>query len=128
MYGFPALPGAGTVKLASERYAETVDPDRVERAVTAAESAAFFTRHVAGRLHGVTSRAARAAACLYTVTPDSGFIVDVLAGHPHVLVASACSGHGFKHSAALGELLAARALDGAALPAPFSLVRYGATP
>ncbi len=125
MYGFPALPGADAVKLASERYAATVDPDLVDREVTPAESAEFFARHVAGRLPGVSSRRVRAAACLYTVTPDSGFIIDALPDNPDVLVASACSGHGFKHSAALGELLAARARGAAGpLAGPFSLGRY----
>ena len=45
--------------------------------------------------------------CLYTVTPDFGFVIDA---HPHcdrVIIASPCSGHGFKHSAAIGEALAA---------------------
>lgn len=125
MYGFPALPGAGAVKLASERYAATVAPDLLERDVTADESAAFFARHIAGRLHGVTPRRVGAAACLYTVTPDSGFIVDWLPDNPNVLVASACSGHGFKHSAALGEMLAAHTLDTPGSPVgPFNLSRY----
>ncbi len=124
-YGFPALPGTGTVKVASERYAAPVAPDSVERIVSAGESAAIYHRHVAGRLRGVRPECMRAAACLYTVTPDAGFIVDHLPDKPGVLVASACSGHGFKHSAALGELLAARALSQTVpLPEPFGLARY----
>ena len=114
-YGFPALNGTTAVKIASERYAAPTDPDRVDRVVAVTESAAIFARHVQGRLRGVSATTRRASACLYTVTPDSGFLVD---SHPEmqsVLVASACSGHGFKHSAALGEMLAARAV-GAGIP------------
>ncbi|GHC99981.1 hypothetical protein GCM10007320_57040 [Pseudorhodoferax aquiterrae] len=37
-------------------------------------------------------------------------IVDAPPGLPAVLFASACSGHGFKHSAGLGEALAERLL------------------
>ena len=48
----------------------------------------------------------KAAACLYTVTPDSRFVIDRLPSSPNVIVASPCSGHGFKHSAAIGESLA----------------------
>ena len=48
--------------------------------------------------------------CLYTVAPDFGFLLDVLPGHGNVVVASPCSGHGFKHSAAVGECAAALAL------------------
>lgn len=120
IYGFPALDGAGSLKLATERYRATVAPDAVERQVSAAESAGFHARHVAGWLDGVRPEATRAAACLYTVTPDSGFIVDTLPGLPAVLVASACSGHGFKHSPALGELLAGRALAASAAADPAS--------
>ena len=73
-------------------------------------------------MHGVGAGAARAAACLYTVSRDSGFIVDEVDG---VVVASPCSGHGFKHSAGLGEALAARACGaGPALDA-FRLARFG---
>ena len=108
-YGFPALPGSATVKLATEQYAGTVDPDAVDRTVHPAEPAAMFDGHIASRLRGVTAACARSATCLYTVTPDRGFVVDTLPGRPAVLAASACSGHGFKHSAALGQLLAGEA-------------------
>jgi sarcosine oxidase len=64
--------------------------------------------HVRDRLPGVTARALRVATCLYTVTPDSRFLVDEHPDSPRIIVASPCSGHGFKHSAALGEALAAR--------------------
>ena len=127
LYGFPAMPGATGVKVATEQYAGPVDPDAVDRTVTRAESDALFDRHVSGRLRGVTSTVERAAACLYTVTPDRGFIIDSLPGHPGVIAASACSGHGFKHSAAVGELLASRAVgaDGAEA-GPFGLGRFAA--
>jgi sarcosine oxidase len=125
IYGFPALDGASNLKLATERYGGTVAPDMVERRVSEAESEAFFARHVGGWLAGVLPSCSRAAACLYTVTPDSGFIIDALPEIPSVLVASACSGHGFKHSPALGELLAARTLAGPdATGGPFSLSRF----
>jgi sarcosine oxidase len=41
--------------------------------------------------------------CLYTATPDSGFVIDFHPDNDKVLVVSPCSGHGFKHSAAIGE-------------------------
>jgi sarcosine oxidase len=111
-YGFPeARPGAG-VKVATEQYATVADPDAVARDVSDQESAAMHSRHVAGRLRGVSARAVDAKACLYTVTPDAGFIVDLAPGMDRVLVVSACSGHGFKHSAALGEAIAQQVADG----------------
>jgi sarcosine oxidase len=105
-YGFPCLPGEATLKVATEQAEHNTSADTANRSVDPAESAAFHARHVAPRLAGVGNPARRAAACLYTVTPDSGFIVDTL---PGIVLASACSGHGFKHSAGLGEALAAKA-------------------
>ena len=126
-YGFPVLPGTRSVKVATEQYAEAVDPDTVDRAVPAAESAEVFQQHVAGRLRRVTADVQRSAACLYTVTPDRGFIIDALPGRSGVLMASACSGHGFKHSAAVGELLASQAIAASSARAePFRLDRYSA--
>ena len=129
-YGFPVLPGSQSVKVASERYAAPVDPDTSDRTVPPSESAAIYARHVAGRLHGVTPTVDRAAACLYTVTPDAGFLIDTVPDAPGVLMASACSGHGFKHSSGLGELLAETVQRplGAGLPeslTAFGLQRFG---
>lgn len=117
-YGFPDL-GAG-VKLASE-HEHGCEPDTVERAVDAGESAAMHARHVAGRLRGVGARVLRAATCLYTQAPGARFWIDRL-GEAGPIAVSACSGHGFKHSAAIGEAVAAWALTGArpALLAPFA--------
>ncbi len=114
------------VKVGTEQYASTTTPDAVQRVVDAAESAELHRRHVAGRLLGLTPRCVRAAACLYTVMPDAGFLIDTLPDASGVLVASACSGHGFKHSAGLGEVLAARATGGLAAEPAFALARFGA--
>jgi sarcosine oxidase len=46
----------------------------------------------------------RSSVCFYTITPDSGFVIDWL-GSERVLMCSPCSGHGFKHSAAVGEIV-----------------------
>ena len=125
LYGFPILPGGSGVKAASERYGGHVDPDLVDRTVSEMEARAIFDRHIDGRLRGVTSRVIRAATCLYTVTPDAGFIMDRLWEDGTVLAASACSGHGFKHSPALGEHLAAMATEpGFAGEASFALGRF----
>lgn len=107
-YGFPMLPGSTGVKVASERYADPTDPETVDRTVPLAESASMHRRHVAGRLRGVGERATDAAACLYTVMPGRRFLVDRPPGCERITVVSACSGHGFKHSAALGEAVACR--------------------
>ena len=105
-YGFPPLPGDARIKVAAEQYETTTTAGAADRRVSPAESAAMYRHNVAGRLAGATPRLARAAACLYTMTPDRGFIIDRHPGQDRVLVISACSGHGFKHSAGIGATVA----------------------
>lgn len=45
-------------------------------------------------------------ACLYTMTADRRFVVGRLPATPRVIVAAACSGHGFKFGPAIGEAVA----------------------
>ena len=40
------------------------------------------------------------------MTPDEHFILDRLPGAPQIIVASPCSGHGFKFGSVFGEVLA----------------------
>ena len=82
----------------------------------------MYAGHVAPYLNGVTPRSLKAVACLYTVTPDAGFIIDTLPQSERVIVASCCSGHGFKHSAAIGEVLADKALG---RPGTFDIAAIG---
>ena len=53
-----------------------------------------------------------AETCLYTVAPDEQFVVDFLPGRADVIVASPCSGHGFKFSCLIGKVLAELATTG----------------
>lgn len=113
MYGFPAIDGQeGGVKLASEQYTLSTHPDRVSREVTGQEIQATYQRYVQPHLNGLSNRCVKTAACLYTVTPDHKFVIDRHPLYPQVIVASPCSGHGFKHSAAVGEVLAELAVEG----------------
>jgi len=124
-YGFPVV-GEG-IKLATEAFGGTADPEAVPAAGPSPDDARrLFARHVRGRLAGVTDRAVRTATCFYTVTPDFGFAIDRHPDLDRVVVASPCSGHGFKHSAAVGEALAQWVVDGASRLdlAPFAFSRF----
>lgn len=48
----------------------------------------------------------RLATCMFTNTPDQHFILDTLPERPHVTVGAGFSGHGFKFSCVIGEVLA----------------------
>ena len=102
-YGFPDL-GHG-VKIAIHHEGEPADPDHLNREVRADEVEVVrallrrFMPEAAGRLLANT-------VCMYTNTPDSHFLIDFHPHQPQVLVASPCSGHGFKFSSAIGQVLA----------------------
>nr|MDQ2862001.1 FAD-dependent oxidoreductase [Pseudomonadota bacterium] len=105
-----------------ERFkASAATPERIDRTVTRDEALAMHSRHVAGRLEGLGDAWLKSVACLYTLAPDSRFLIGPDPERECTIVISACSGHGFKHSPAIGEAVAALALDGAAPPmlAPF---------
>ncbi|WP_440534332.1 N-methyl-L-tryptophan oxidase [Variovorax sp. YR566] len=112
MYGFPSSdPSQPALKVATEQYVAATTPDTIDRTVSAEETAAMYRDRVAGRFPQIGGRALKARACMYTVTPDRRFVIDALDSLPRVLIASACSGHGFKHSAGLGEAIADHVLD-----------------
>lgn len=90
---------------------ETFDPTTPERAPDESaieRSFAFAQKYLPEG--GWTFLSARA--CLYTYTPDEHFIIDQHPEYPHVVIASVCSGHGFKFSAVIGEILSDLATSG----------------
>lgn len=110
-YGFPSLDGK-TIKMASEQYTVFTSPEKVERIVSKEETAVMYSNYVRDRFLGLTSRCETAVTCLYTTTPDSHFVIDFYPGNDQMIIASPCSGHGFKHSAAIGEVISDMVLEG----------------
>ena len=103
-YGFPPF-GAG-LKVAKHHHAdETVDPDLYDRSISAADEA-LIRAALADHLPGANGPLVDAKTCLYTGTPDGDFVIDRLPGAASIVVASPCSGHGFKFAPAIGEILA----------------------
>jgi sarcosine oxidase len=125
-YGFPSLPGSRMIKTAGEQYDEATTPETIERAIGSVESQSMYETHLAGRLSGISFTATKATTCLYTVTPDSHFLIDRHPENERVLVVSPCSGHGFKHSAAIGEAAAQIVTEGQSHIdlSPFLLSRF----
>jgi sarcosine oxidase len=124
-YGFP-LQAAG-LKIAKHFHAdETVDPDRYDRAITA-DDEALIRAAMAEHMPAADGALRAASTCLYTMTPDGDFVVDRLPDHPNVIVASPCSGHGFKFAGVIGEALADLATSGATRHdlSRFQLARFG---
>jgi sarcosine oxidase len=107
LYGLPLLDGAGAgVKVATEQDDVETTADTVDRTVSNAEVETFARDYLEDCLPGLMAECVRAETCLYTQTPGSDFLIDWHPDMPRLLIASPCSGHGFKHTAALGEVLA----------------------
>lgn len=118
-YGFPTPAGSEGVKIATEGEDE-VDIAAYRAGPAIPDPDTFHRQFVAGRLAGVTPRLIRSKSCVYTSTTDGRFIIDAHPRMDRVTVISACSGHGFKHSAAIGELVA-DGVSAAPKLAPFAL-------
>lgn len=102
-YGFPDL-GSG-VKVARHHEGPSCDPNKLDREIHEHETDEM--RDILSRfLPDANGPFRSATVCMYTDTPDGHFIIDRHPETPQVLVASPCSGHGFKFSSAIGEILA----------------------
>jgi len=117
-YGFPYLPGAG-VRLAEHlggNYLPDADspgsPPGPADLDPLAALAAKYMPGLAGSYDQARARISRSAVCLYTMTPDENFIVDLHPQFKNVIFAAGFSGHGFKFAPLIASALADLALQG----------------
>lgn len=104
-YGLPYYPGMG-LKIAKHHHLnEAVDPDSYDTTIATADEAAIRAP-LDDFLPGANGRLRSAQACLYTMTPDETFIIDRVPDAPNIVIASPCSGHGFKFAPVVGEIVA----------------------
>jgi len=103
--------GIQGIKVLTEEYVQTTTPHTLDRTVHPEEVAHLYQMTKA-KLKGVREKLIHADVCMYTTTPDQHFILDFHPESDRVVVASPCSGHGFKHAAAVGETLAELGLTG----------------
>jgi monomeric sarcosine oxidase len=90
---------------------DVADPTALDRSPSE-EDRRRVEAFLRGHLPGVSTRQIAHAICMYTLTPDEHFLVDRHPRHPQVVFAAGLSGHGFKFTSVLGEVLAELALDG----------------
>jgi sarcosine oxidase len=112
-YGFPALPGSPAgVKVAFHNFGPLCTPATIDRQVHPSEI--DHIRHWMAERVPALSRGAfvDARTCMYTLTPDMNFVIGTHPHHPQVVIASPCSGHGYKFASVVGEILADLAIDG----------------
>jgi sarcosine oxidase len=107
-YGLPAIDGPGGGVKCSVHHggkrrfctATTVNREISDEEIEAARAC------IATRLPTLNGKCVRASTCLYTTLPDEHFLIDRHPAHKEVLIASPCSGHGFKFCPVVGEIIA----------------------
>jgi monomeric sarcosine oxidase len=122
-YMVPAAGGAPGMKVGEHGSGRLVDADARSGAPDEAAGQRLRER-VRSALPTLDPQPVSAETCLYTTTPDEDFVIDV---RGPLVVASPCSGHGFKFAPLVGETLACLA-SGRTPPvdiAPFRLDRFG---
>ncbi|HEX2654399.1 MAG TPA: N-methyl-L-tryptophan oxidase [Xanthobacteraceae bacterium] len=122
-YGFP-IDQWGVKVGKHHHFDETVDPDTYDRTVSRADEEAIRAM-LAEHMPQANGAVVTAKTCLYTMMPDSDFVIDHAASN--IIVASPCSGHGFKFAPVVGEILADLAIGGSSRHdiSRFRLGRFG---
>lgn len=103
VYGLPEA--SGTYKVALHHGGEIGHPDKLS-AVPSEHDLASIEKYVKQRLPRLPPQPISAAVCRYTNTPDHHFVLGPHPGHGNVLIATGCSGRGYKFAAVIGEILA----------------------
>lgn len=110
-FGFPAI-GVDGVKVGRHaHFREPIDPNQPNPGVNDTDTH-LLDAFIRQRLPVAAGLRVRSTTCRYTMLPSEDFLLDLLPGDKRIVVASPCSGHGFKFTSVVGEILADLALDG----------------
>lgn len=109
LYGFPDF-GDG-VKAAFHSHGDLTDAANVVREVDPVRDIAPITDAMEQWMPGAATTLRAAKPCMYTLTPDSHFIVDRHPEDPRLVLCGGFSGHGFKFAPVIGEIGADLALE-----------------
>lgn len=105
-YGFPDHRGQGFKIGKFHHLRQSVeDPSGMDRTCQP-EDEAVLREGIAHYFPGADGPTSRAAACIFTNTPDGHFILDRLPGCEDVFVAAGFSGHGYKFCGVVGKIMA----------------------
>ncbi|WP_397334380.1 FAD-dependent oxidoreductase [Paenibacillus glycanilyticus] len=105
-YGFPSIGGAG-LKIGRHDGGVPWQPGETPAPFGAyPDDEGDLRSALEAFMPGAAGRLLQSAVCKYELTPDERFLIDRHPEHPQVIIAGGFSGHGFKFSSAVGELLA----------------------
>ncbi len=105
VYGFPDMLGSG-VKVASHLSGGKISQPDDARAAVSDEECAALRAVLARYVPAAAGTPLHTTTCTYTRATDEHFVLGLHPDHPRLVVASPCSGHGFKFASILGEVLA----------------------
>ncbi|XP_003978476.2 peroxisomal sarcosine oxidase [Takifugu rubripes] len=103
IYGLPSHEYPGLVKVCNHLGVRT-DPDQRDRDASEWD-VEVLKRFVARVLPGLVPEPAVVETCMYTMTPDSHFVLDRHPAHSNIVIGAGFSGHGFKFGPLIGKLL-----------------------
>lgn len=103
VYGFPSEPGKESYKVGCHDLLREIDPD-APRGGPDPAAVEVIRDFIERRLGEKDPTFIEAQTCLYTKTPDEDFRIGKI--NARTVVASPCSGHGFKFGPWIGRLLA----------------------
>ena len=110
-YGVPAFETGG-VKIARHGHLnEIVDADGLRLPVNDRD-VVILRSFLARRVPQLDGEPLRTEGCIYTNLPDNHFLIDWLPNDSRILVASVCSGHGFKFASVIGEIIGEMMVSG----------------
>ena len=112
-YGFPAMNPWGLKVAEHTTYtdSEVIDPYLLNNELTGSDRQSVDT-FVDEFFPKFQAKLSRHTTCMYTMTPDEHFVVDFHPNYSSVVLAAGFSGHGFKFSSVIGEILSDLAIEG----------------
>lgn len=123
VYGFPDFLGTGVKAGSHQAGGELTTADEV-RASVSVEEKTRLERIIGRYIPAAAGPIRQTHVCIYTRTPDEHFVLGLHPSAPQIVLASPCSGHGFKFAGIFGEILADLATTGAT-DKPIDLFRPG---
>ena len=109
-YGFPVFGNPGFKVGRYHHLDEAIDPSEPLRAPDQADED-ILRAYVSRYAPAASGPTLALRTCIFTNSPDEHFIIDTLPGDERIIVASPCSGHGYKFCSVIGEILADLAID-----------------
>nr|WP_106779466.1 N-methyl-L-tryptophan oxidase [Lysinibacillus timonensis] len=124
-YGFPSINGSG-LKIGRHDGGDEINPDQPIRSFGEIAEDEADLKQFLNQFMPTAQQLKYGKTCIYTLTPDEDFIIDVHPNYSNVAIAAGFSGHGFKFSSVVGQILAELIISGKTEQniSPFSINRF----